>query len=204
MTVAATHDDDKPISNFTVRMVLETLHELDPREADNLVRQAGLERMLTAPHGDQDPPILRTSELAKLYATVFKLTGETLTRVFLSNYGHKMAPMLLKHPEMVKRAEDAKSVPADKRIGWAVREIQAFLSGIWADVSLREDGEAYYLEIEHCPICANIQGTRGPICASSEFLYTALARALIGQRVSFIEHACRANGAAMCSYRLRK
>src|SRR6185312_7659629 len=130
--LAAAPDDDKPISNFTMRSVLETLRELTPAEAETLLREAGLERALTAPLGDSAPTIVRTSELARLYATVFKLTGETLTRVFLNNYGHKMAPMLLKHPEMVKRLEESKGIPAPERLGWAAREIQSFLNGIWA------------------------------------------------------------------------
>jgi predicted hydrocarbon binding protein len=195
---------DKLLSNFTIRHVVETLRELNAAELPKLLRDSGLEHLVEALPADDAPPTVRTSQLARLYATVYGLTGETLTRVFLSNYGHKMAPMLLKHPEMVKRLEQAPSIPAEQRVAWAVRETAAFLSTIWATVALREDAETFHIDVEHCPICAAIRGTHAPICASSEYLYTQLVRALAGKRLTFLEVACRAQGAAVCSYRLRK
>lgn len=196
--------DDKLLANFTIRNVLETLRELSPTDYVSLLRDAGLANLTTADLGDDAPRRVRGADIARLYGAVYKLTGETLTRVFLTNYGHKMAPMLLKHPTMVRLLAEQPSVPKAERVAWAMREIPSFLNEVWAAVGVREDDEAYYLEIAHCPICAEIHGTRGAICASSEFLYTALARALTGQRLSFLEWSCRAHGDPLCAYRLRK
>lgn len=196
--------EDKPLANFTSRNVLETLRELNPGEVQSLLRDAQLERLLTADLRDGAPPAVRTSELARLYATMHRLMGETLTRIFLSNYGHKMAPLLLQHPELQKKVEAARALAGAERLGFSVSEVQRFLNAVWADVAVREDAEAYYLEVERCPICALIRGTHAPICASSEFIYTALLRAVSGMRISAIEIGCRAQGGRCCSYRVRK
>jgi len=195
---------DKPISNFSIRLMLETLREIRPAGVDELLSEAGLAWLKGADLGDASPALVKTSQLAKVYAVVHQHLGETLTRLFLTNYGNKMAPMLLEHPTVKSLAQKSKTLPAAGRAGWAIKETCAFLNTIWANVQMREDPGAWYLEVDQCPICAGIQGASAPICASSEIIYTTLLRAIGGQWPTFKEVACRAQGSPLCSYRLAK
>jgi predicted hydrocarbon binding protein len=145
-----------------------------------------------------------TSQLANVYAVVHRHLGETLTRLFLTNYGNKMGPMLVDHPTVKSLAQKSKAIPAAGRAAWAIQETCGFLNTIWANVQVREDPQAWYLEVDHCPICAGIRGATAPICASSEIIYTVILRAVGGQWPTFKEVACRAQGNPVCSYRLAK
>jgi hypothetical protein len=180
------------------------MREMDPSKSHSLLEEAGLSHLQTAVLNDFAPPIVRTSELARLYGAVFRSTGEALTRLFLGNYARRMAPMLLKHPEVVKLSEQRPAIHPVQVRAWTARALPQLLNAIWATVELREDDAAFYLEVEQCPICVHMHGTTLPICHSSEYLYTAFARAISGQRLTLSEVACRAQGKPACSFRLEK
>ncbi len=203
-TPSAASGDDKLISNFTIRCVLEAMRELDPSESHSLLAAAGLSRLKSHDLTDTAPPVVRTSELARLYGTVYRMMGEPVMRVFLANYAWRMEPMLLKHPEVVRLREKGKTIPPAQIRSWAARQLPQLLGAIWASVNLEEDPAAYYLVVERCPICIDIRKASRPICHSSECLYSAFARAITGQRLTLTEVACRAQGAPACSFKLDK
>src|SRR4051812_43095184 len=110
--------------------MLETLREVSAKSMPALLQEARLDRLSSADLADGAPPAVRTSEVAKVYAAVYRRMGETLTRLFLSSYGHKMGPMLVASPAVQALMSKAKAVPERDRLAWSAREVSHLLNAI--------------------------------------------------------------------------
>jgi hypothetical protein len=169
-----------------------------------VLETAGLSRYLDAlPPADQTPTVTGP-ELSHLYGAIYRVMGESLTRLFLTNYGRKLPEALLASPWGKAMVEQASKAPPAERLGTAVRLIAETGTRVWVEMSVTEDAEAFYLEVRNCAVCKEMHKARSPICANNEYFYGAVARALTGMRVTALEVECAAQGAACCKYRLRK
>lgn len=195
---------DKRVPAVVLRMILEGIREVAGAQFPKVLTEAGLERYSSRlPPADQSPTVTEP-ELSKIYGTTFRVVGESLTRLFLTRYGQKLPEAMIAGPAGQSMLKDMAGVPEEQRLGKAIQVIADYGCRLWTPMKWSEDDEAYYLEIDHCAICADIHGARSPICANSEFFYGALARALTGFRVTALEVECAAAGAAKCKYRIRK
>ncbi len=195
---------DKRVPGVVLRMILEGIREVSGSQFPRVLAQAGLDRYLDAlPPSDQTPTITEP-ELSKLYGATFRVAGESLTRLFLTQYGQKLPEALLNSPSGQQMLASMKDVPTAERLGRAVHLIAETGTKLWVQMEVTEDQEAYYLSVSRCAICADMHQARSPICANSEIVYGALARALTGIRVTALEIECAAAGGTRCRYRLRK
>ena len=195
---------DKRVPAVVLRMILEGIREVSGSQFPKVLAQAGLERYAQVlPPSDQSPTITEP-ELSKLYGATFRVAGESLTRLFLTQYGQKLPEALLNSPSGQQMVQAMEGVPQNERLGRAVHLIAETGTKLWVEMSVSEDQEAYYLSVSRCAICADMHQARSPICANSEIVYGALARALTGMRVTALEIECAAAGGTRCRYRLRK
>lgn len=196
--------EQKRVPAVALRLILSGIQEVAGSQFSRVLTEAELQEYGTkAPPEDQTPTISE-GQLSRLYGSTHRVIGESLTRVFLTNYGRKLPAALLAGPlgqEMLRKVAQA---PEEKKLEAAVREIAETGTKLWVPIRFLEDAEAYYLEIQSCVICAEMKGAQSPICANSEVVYTELARTLSGKRVTAIEVECAAVGAKHCKYRIRK
>ena len=131
-------------------------------------------------------------ELEHLYSTVYQMLGKSLTRLFMRNYGHRLAAQLLDNPEIQAIIAHVALLAPAQRLEAFIREYAPFSTRGWADLRVSQDQYAWYLEMEHCPNCASIRGASAPICQSPVVLYAALAKAAVGRPVPVTEVTCAA------------
>jgi len=202
MTVSPANSKRVPAVAF--RLILAGIQDVAGSQFSKVLTQAELQRYLDAPPPEDQSPTVTEQELSRLYGTTYRVIGESLTRMFLTNYGRKLPTALLNSPPGLEMQKAAAAAPAAKKLETAVHLIADTGTKLWVPMKVLEDQEAYYLEIGHCAICAEMKGARSPICANSEVVYTEMARALSGKRVMAIEVECAAMGAPHCKYRIRK
>ena len=195
---------DKRMPELALHLILESIRDVAGSRYGKVLETAGLTRYLDAP-----PPADQTSnvtghELARLYGATYQVMGESLTRLFLTNYGRKLPDTLLASPWGHEMVEKASQAPPSERLGTAVRLIAETSSKVWGEQSVSEDTVAFYLEVRNCAVCREMRNVRSPICASNEYFFGAVARALTGVRVTALEVECTAQGASCCKFRLRK
>ena len=155
------------------------------------------------PPADTTPTITHR-QLSQLYGTTHRVVGETLTRVFLTNYGRRLPESMLGSAIGQGMYEAMEGVPENARLARAVRVVAETGSKFGVEVQLTEDSEAYYLTVVECAICADIHNARAPVCANSEYFYGTMVRTLSGVRVTALEIECGAQGAGHCRFRIRK
>lgn len=193
----------KHVPAVVLRLILEGIREVAGSQFPRVLAEANLTQYSELPPPDQSPTVTE-HELSALYGATFRVVGESLTRLFLTRYGQKLPDTMIAGPSGQEAMAKMQSVPDNERIGVAMHLIAETGTKLWTPMAVTEDDEAFYLEIEHCAICANIRGAKSPICANSEFFYGAFARALTGFRLTALEVECAAMGAPRCKYRVRK
>lgn len=198
-------ESDEPLVPASVlRLILEGIRDVAGSQFPRVLEQADLQRYRDAlPPADTTPTITH-SHLSRLYGTTHRVVGETLTRVFLTNYGRRLPESVLGSAIGQGMYEAMEGVPEAKRLAHAVRVVADTGSRFGVEVVLTEDAEAYYLTVEECAICADIRDARSPVCANSEYFYGTMVKTLSGVRVTALEIECRAQGARHCRYRIRK
>lgn len=194
----------KRVPAVALRLILAGIKDVAGSQYSKVLTQAELQRYVDSPPPEDQSPTISEPELSRLYGTTYRVIGESLTRMFLTNYGRKLPAALLNGPAGLEMQKAAAATPEAKKLETAVQLIADTGTKLWVPMRVLEDQEAYYLEISHCAICAEMKGARSPICGNSEVVYTELARALSGKRVMAIEVECAAMGAPHCKYRIRK
>ncbi len=196
--------DDRRVPASVLRLILSGIRDVAGSQFGNVLNQASLGRYVQALPPDDGTLTISHRELSRLYATTHRVVGETLTRVFLNDYGRRFPEALLAgEMGQAMRARMA-GVPDAERLGMAVRLVSESGAKFSVDVELSETSEAYFLTVRECTICAEIKNARAPVCANSEAFYGAMVRGLSGKRVTAIETECVAMGDPHCRYRIRK
>lgn len=204
MSTPAPSPDDRRVPASVLRLILSGIRDVAGSQFATVLSQASLNRYAQALPPDDATLTITHRELSRLYATTHRVVGETLTRVFLNDYGRRFPEALLAsemgqamHAQMV-------GVPDSHRLAKAVELVAASGEKFSVAVDLTETPEAYFLTVRECTICAEIKNARAPVCANSEAFYGAMVRGLSGKRVTAIETECVAMGDPHCSYRIRK
>src|SRR5579859_8226762 len=155
----------------TVHAVLHAVREISGTQYPHLLERAGWSRFQTSIPPESDAVVATRAELELLFANVYTLLGEGLTRLFLRNYGRLLGEQLLAH-----------AAPGGLVAGWAAippseRHLAAFVAVVaqistrfWTAATISEDAQAYYLTYARCPLCVGVQGASVPLCATMEAL----------------------------------
>jgi len=80
-------------------MILEGIRDVAGSQYPKVLEAAGMSRYANEmPPADASPTITEP-ELSRLYGSTYRTIGESLTRVFLTNYGRRLPDALLAAPE---------------------------------------------------------------------------------------------------------
>lgn len=193
----------RTVPGNTMRMMLQAVKDVSGVQYERLMVKAGLKHYLYELPADSWRPGGTEDELLRLFATVYGLLGEPLTRLFLLNYGLLLAPRLLQSDIARSLVTGISLVPEPQRLGWFVHALATMTGRAWVRQTVSEDAEAYYLTPERCLVCATVPAAHAPLCSDAEALYSSLAKKLVG-RVRIVEVECAAMGAAHCKYAFYK
>lgn len=191
----------------SVRRILATMQQVAGSQYAPLLRSSGAHWQ---PYVEQLPPDTATpsgvteDDLSSLYGTLHRMLGVTLTRSFLSTYGRAMGARMVEHPGFAQLKAEVDAAPASEKLATAVRVMADDCTRNWTPLRGWDDQQYVYLELDHCPVCARMEGAREPMCAGSEAIYTHMVRTLTGVRVTFQEVECVARGAPHCRFRASK
>lgn len=184
--------------------VLQAVHETSGPQYANILRTAGLTRFIDELPEPGWQPVASREELERLYATVYEMLGESLTRLFMRNYGQRLAAQLLENTEIQGIIERVRTLEPAQRLEAFIRQYVQFSNRGWSAVRISEDQRAWYLEQEHCPNCAGIHGASAPICQSPVIVYGTLAKAAVGRPVQVTEVTCVAADDPHCKFAVTK
>jgi predicted hydrocarbon binding protein len=187
-----------------LRAVLQAIQETSGPQYPNILRAAKLNRFIDALPEEGIHPVATREEFERLYSAVYQMLGESLTRLFLRNYGQRMAVQLLANPEMQQRIAHAATLAPAQRLEAFVHGYAEYSARVWAAIRITQDEQAWYLELEYCPNCAGIHGATAPICQSPVVVFGTLAKAAVGRSVRITELTCAAAGDAHCKFALYK
>jgi bacteriochlorophyll 4-vinyl reductase len=192
------------VPGLVMRTVLLATQETSGPQYPHLLRAAGLSRFINAmPDGGWDPVATKT-ELERLYATVYEMLGEPITRLFMRNYGQRLATQLLENRELQEIIRRAAALPPEQRLEAFLKEFAPFSARGWTAIRITQDPQTWYLELEHCPYCAGIHGATSPLCQGATVLYATLTKAATGRTMQVTETTCVAAGAPHCKFAVTK
>jgi predicted hydrocarbon binding protein len=190
------------VAGLVLRTVLLAMQETSGPQYPHLLRAAGLSRFIdTMPDASWEPAATK-AELERLFAKVYELLGEPITRLFMRNYGQRLAPQVLANPELQALLRRAAALPPEQRLAAFLQEFAPWQR--WAVIHMSQDPHAWYLELEHCPYCAGIHGATAPLCQGATVLYAALTKAATGRTVHVTEITCAAAGDSHCKFAVTK
>jgi bacteriochlorophyll 4-vinyl reductase len=191
------------ISARTVHAVLHSVQEISGIQYNGLLARAGWSRFAASIPPVSEDLIATRAELERLFANVYPLLGEGLTRLFLRNYGRLLARQILAE-DTGPRLQAKAPTPPEQRLAWFAAAMTQMSTHSWTPATLSDDPHAYYITFERCPLCAGVPNAHAPLCATMEALYSHLAQHLIGRRLRVVEVACAATGAPHCRVALYK
>src|SRR5690349_22135857 len=105
------------ISARTVHAVLHAVREISGAQYEHLLEHAGWARFRAGIPPVSDELIATRTELESLFANVYALLGESLTRLFLRNYGRLLAMHL---PSKSTLQAAAAALPPGQRTAWFI------------------------------------------------------------------------------------
>jgi hypothetical protein len=185
---------------LTIHYVLQSLGDSSGAYYESLLTEAGLSRFLQHVPEATWEPVATRAELVALFAAVYHTLGPVLTRNFLRTWGRFTGNNFAQTEIAQAMKAEADQVPPDARLAWFVHALADFSARTWAPHILSEDAEAWYCEMDPCPVCLQIRGATQPICGDVEGMYSTLAQHIIGRRVVVEEVACAAAGAPRCKW----
>lgn len=190
------------VPGMVMRTVLLATHESSGPQYPHLLRAAGLSRFIDALPAMSGELVATKTELERLYAAVYAMLGEPITRLFMRNYGQRLAPQVLENPELQEIIGRAAALPPEQRLTAFLQEFVPWQR--WAVIHITQDQHAWYLELEHCPYCAGIHGATAPLCQGATVLYATLTKAATGRTMQVTEVACVAAGDPHCKFAVTK
>ena len=148
------------ISARTVSAVLHALQEISGSHYDRLLDHAGWARFRAGIPAESDALIATRAELESLFAQVYLILGEGLTRLFLRNYGRSAARQALSMATRPRWRAAAAATPPEQRLTWFAEAMLQMTTRSWTPTTLTADAQAYYFTFERCPtVCRHPRRT---------------------------------------------
>jgi hypothetical protein len=193
-----------PIPGSTMRAVLLTVQDISGSQYKALLERANLAHYVTNMPADDMRPGGTSEDLIRLFATTYTMMGESLTRLFMRNFGTRAVKGMMEGEWVQQERTVLAALPPDQRLSRFVRDWAPIMSQTWAPVILSEDAEAHYMALAFCVACQGIRGAHAPICAAGDVIFRTMAEYATGLRVRVVEVECAALGAPHCKHALYK
>ena len=185
--------------------MLHSLHEVSASYYDLFLQHMGWERFRdNLPPDDPTLIVAPNSDMEQLAPTVYGVLGESLTRLFLRNWGQKGAAEWVAAPSWAAVRQQAEQLAEADRPQWAIQQLDQVIAQLGAAHSITDEDSTWQLTITNCAICHGLHNVEAPICTSSTAFTSGVLQDLLGRRVRVDETECMAMGAPHCRFVIYK
>jgi hypothetical protein len=192
------------VPGSSMRAMLLALQKVAGRNYQALLTTAGLTRYLVELPPADARPAATEQEVARLYAAVYQILGEALTRLFNRNLGEAYAAGIIQNPTHQDMRARILAAPPEQQLALFVRETRSLIERAWPGLRLSEDSTAWYFAVAYCVVCNGVHNAEAPICGQLPALLSGLAKPLVGRRIRVAEVECRAMGGTACVFAVYK
>jgi predicted hydrocarbon binding protein len=208
--------EERRIPNLLLHVVFQQVSDLmGEKSLAMLLRQSGLSDYLTNPPPASEEPSILISEYSTLLANIYELFGPRGSRAIFVQGGRKGGQEIRRmHPARYSLAGAAlKLLPESKRMEMILQKVEEEGVELYGNPHhLREEGDAFVMEIRECPYCAEIaRRARGgdlavsrPCCHIATAVYQEMIEWGTGNPHPTQETACIALGDPACVFRIEK
>jgi predicted hydrocarbon binding protein len=207
---------ERRIPNLLLHVVFQQVNDLmGAKSLTMLLRQSDLADYIANPPPSDEAPSILISEYSALLANIFELFGPRGSRAIFAQGGRQGGQELRRlHPARYSLAGAAlKLLPESKRMEMILRKVEEEGVELYGNPHhLREEDEAFVMEIHECPYCAEIArraraGTLAvsqPCCHIATAVYREMIEWGTGSPHATKETACIATGDPACVFRIEK
>jgi predicted hydrocarbon binding protein len=180
-----------------------------------LLRQSGLSQYLANPPPADESPAVTVQVYSNILADIYELFGPRGARPIFMQGGRRGGQEIRRlHPTRYTLAGAAlKLLPENKRVALILEKVAEEGVELYGNPHhLREEEDAFYMELSACPYCAEIarrarQGrftVAHPVCHIPAAIYQEMIEWATGNSHPAQEMACIAQGAPACVVRITK
>jgi predicted hydrocarbon binding protein len=208
--------EERRIPSLLLHIVFQQVQELmGENSLAMLLRQSGLSDYLTTPPPADESPSITVQEYATLLAHIYEIFGPRGARAIFTQGGRKGGQEIRRlHPARYTLAGAAlKLLPENKRMEMILQKVEEEGVELYGNPHhLREEEDAFVLEIHDCPYCAEIarRAQAGslvvshPVCHIAAAVYQEMIEWGTGNSHPVKETACIATGDPACVFRIDK
>ncbi|MBN1976120.1 MAG: 4-vinyl reductase [Anaerolineae bacterium] len=208
--------EERRIPNLLLHVVFQQVSDLmGEKSLAMLLRQSSLSTYIDNPPSADESPAITVQEYSSLLAQIYELFGPRGSRAIFAQGGRKGGQELRRlHPTRYNLAGAAlKLLPENKRIELILQKVEEEGTALYGNPHhLREEDDAFYMEIHACPYCAEIarRAREGgpdvshPVCHIATAVYQEMVEWGTGHSHPVQETACIALGDPVCVFRVAK
>ncbi len=208
--------EERRIPSLLLHIVFQQVQKLmGENSLAMLLRQSGLSDYLTTPPPADESPSITVQEYATLLAHIYEIFGPRGARAIFTQGGRKGGQEIRRlHPARYTLAGAAlKLLPENKRMEMILQKVEEEGVELYGNPHhLREEEDAFVLEIHDCPYCAEIArraqagslAVSHPVCHIAAAVYQEMIEWGTGNSHSVKETACIATGDPACVFRIDK
>lgn len=208
--------EEKRIPSMLLNILLTQVEEMMGRRSlIMLLRQVGLSEYVDNLPPMDDSPSITVGEYSSLLANIYDIFGARGARpIFLRGGRLGAAELRRQRPAQFALAGTAlKLLREPKRMEIILNKLAEQGEEMYsASYDLREEGDAFFLEIGQCPYCAEItrrslaqnKPVSKPVCHIPAAIVEEMMEWATGQKHLVEEVACIAQGAPACRFRVGK
>jgi len=208
--------EEKRIPNLLLYVVFRQVQDLmGAKSLAMLLRQCGLSEYIANPPPADESPSVTIQAYSAILASIYELFGPRGSRPIFLQGGRQGGQEIRRlHPTRYSLAGAAlKLLSEHKRMGLILQKVEEEGVELYGNPHhLREEEDAFYMEISDCPYCAEIarQAQAGrftvsrPVCLIPVAIYQEMIEWGTGNRHLVKEVACIALGDPACVFRIEK
>jgi predicted hydrocarbon binding protein len=208
--------EEKHVPNLLLHIVFGQVRELlGDKSLAMLLRQSGLPQYLTDPPPADESPAVSVQVYSSILADIYELFGPRGARPIFLQGGRRGGQDIRRlHPARYTLAGAAlRLLSENRRMALILEKVAEEGMELYGNPHhLREEGDAFYMELAACPYCAEIarRARHGrftvtqPVCHIPVAVYQEMIEWGTGSSHPAQETACIALGAPACVVRIAK
>jgi len=208
--------EERRIPSLLLHVVFQQVQDLmGDKSLAMLLRQSGLADYIAHPPPADESPSISIQAYSKLLASIYDLFGPRGSRPIFLQGGRRGGQEIRRlHPARYAVAGTAlKLLPENKRIELILQKVEEEGVELYGNPhSLREEEDAFYMEISDCPYCAEIArraregglAVNRPVCLIPAAVMQEMVEWGSGNLHPVQEVSCISLGDPACVFRIAK
>jgi len=207
---------ERRVPNLLLYIVFQQVSDLmGQRALAMLLRKSGFPEYLNDPPPADESPSITVQQYSILLANVYEIFGPRGSRAIYAQGGRKGGQEIRRiHPARYTVAGAAlKLLPENKRIEMILQKVEEEGVELYGNPHhMREEDDAFYMELHECPYCAEIArraragelSVSRPVCHIATAVYQEMIEWGTGHSHPAQEVSCIALGDPACVFRIAK